>query len=173
MIIIAATLSVILLIGALLVLQELLHEEPGFALESQGNFHLAAEDQPHERYNSSPPTSGSHMPYLTPGDIYDVQVPDEVQIHNLEDGHVNIQYDCPDGCDELIAQLSDIVTEYLAGPDGRVLMGPYSGITDPITGQNRRIALTAWRRLDTFDEFDEERIRTFIDAYVGLDHHVY
>ena len=172
MIIIAATISVILLIGALLVLQELLHEEPGFVLESQGNSHLAAEDQPHERYNSSPPTSGSHMSYLAPGDIYAEQVPDEVQIHNLEDGHVNIQYDCPDGCDELVAQLSGIVNEYLAGPDGRVLMGPYSGITDPITGQSRRIALTAWIRLDTFDEFDEERIRTFIDAYVGLDHHV-
>ena len=171
-IIIAATVAGILLIGALLVLQEVLHEEPGFALDSQGNFHLEAEDQPHLPYNSSPPTSGPHMPYLAPGAIYADQVPDEVQIHNLEDGHVNIQYDCPDGCDELVTQLTEIVDEYLAGPDGRVLMGPYSGIMDPITEQSRRIALTAWTRLDTFDEFDEERIRSFINAYVGLDHHV-
>ena len=34
-----------------------------------------------------------------------------------------------------------------------------------------RIALTAWTRLDTFDEFDENRIVRFIDAYRGIDHH--
>ena len=110
---------------------------------------------------------------LAPGQIYDVQVPDEIQIHNLEDGHVNVQYDCPDGCNELVAQLTGVVSEYVAEPEGRVLMGPYNGIIDPVTGQRRRIALTAWTRLDTFDDFDEERIRTFIDAYMGLDHHVY
>ena len=172
MIIFAATVVVILLIGGLLVLQEVLHEEPGFALDNQGNYHLADIQEPHLPYNSSPPTSGPHMASLAPGQIYDVQVPDEIQIHNLEDGHVNVQYDCPDGCAELVAQLTAVVSEYIAEPEGRVLMGPYNGIIDPVTGQNRRIALTAWTRLDTFDEFDEERIRTFIDAYMGLDHHV-
>jgi hypothetical protein len=35
-----------------------------------------------------------------------------------------------------------------------------------------RIALTAWTRIDTFDESDEGRIVRFIDAYRGIDHHV-
>jgi hypothetical protein len=34
-----------------------------------------------------------------------------------------------------------------------------------------RIALTAWTRLDGFEEFDEKRIVRFIDAYRGIDHH--
>jgi hypothetical protein len=28
-----------------------------------------------------------------------------------------------------------------------------------------RIALTAWRTLDAFDEFDAKRVEAFIDAY--------
>jgi hypothetical protein len=34
-----------------------------------------------------------------------------------------------------------------------------------------KIALTAWTRLDTMDEFDEGRITRFIEAYRGIDHH--
>ena len=172
MIIAVATVAVILLIGGLLVLQDVLNEEPGFALEDQGNYHLEDEFEAHAPYNSSPPTSGPHVPWLAPGQIYDVQVPDEIQVHSLEDGHVVVQYDCADGCPELVTQLTDIVDEYLAAPDARIVMAPYDGITDPVTGQPRRIALSAWTRLDTFDEFDAERIRTFIEAYQGIDHHI-
>jgi hypothetical protein len=35
-----------------------------------------------------------------------------------------------------------------------------------------RIALTAWGRIDKFDQFDESRVVGFIDAYAGVDHHV-
>ena len=171
-IIFAATAVIIVLILGLLVLQEVLREEPGYALADQGNYHLAEPEEEHVPYNSSPPTSGPHMPGLARAQIYDERVPDEVQVHNLEDGFVNVQYDCPEGCPELVAQLTDVVNEYIGEPDGRILMGPYVGITDPVTGQSRRIALTAWTRLDAFDEFDVERIRTFIDAYMGIDHHV-
>ena len=175
--IILVTIAVIVLIGALLVLQETTRSEPGFALADQGNLHLAELNDPHTPYNSTPPTSGPHMPFLTQPGIYDEQVPDVVQVHNLEDGFVNVQYDCPSGCDELAAQLEDIVTSYVTsylarGSEGRVLMGPYSGITDPETGQRRRIALTAWTRLETFDDLDADRITAFIDAYIGIDHHV-
>jgi hypothetical protein len=34
-----------------------------------------------------------------------------------------------------------------------------------------RIASTAWGRIDRLDEYDEERIVAFIDAYRGLDRH--
>ncbi len=161
-----------MLIIALLVLQEALRYEPGHELPDQGNLHLFALNQPHEPYNSSPPTSGPHMPSLLPPDIYPEQVPDEMQVHNLEDGFVNVQYDCPEGCLELVTQLTELVNEYLAEGEGRVLMGPYEGITDPETEQRHRIALTAWTRLEVFDDFDAERIHSFIDAYRGLDHHV-
>ena len=35
-----------------------------------------------------------------------------------------------------------------------------------------RIALTAWQRLDKFDDFDAQRIRAFIERYEGIDNHV-
>jgi hypothetical protein len=35
-----------------------------------------------------------------------------------------------------------------------------------------RIALTAWNRIDRFDEFDQDRIVRFIRAFRGKDHHV-
>jgi hypothetical protein len=35
----------------------------------------------------------------------------------------------------------------------------------------RRIALTAWTRLETLDDVDEARIDRFIRAYRGIDHH--
>jgi hypothetical protein len=33
------------------------------------------------------------------------------------------------------------------------------------------IALTAWQRIDQFEEFYEERLVSFIRTYCGKDHH--
>jgi hypothetical protein len=41
----------------------------------------------------------------------------------------------------------------------------------PYPTMKHRIALTAWTRIDTFEEFDEGRVRRFIDRYRGIDHH--
>ena len=48
--------------------------------------------------------------------------------------------------------------------DKYVILAPYPTMKS-------RIALTAWTRLDKFDEFDEKRIVRFIDSYRGIDHH--
>ena len=48
--------------------------------------------------------------------------------------------------------------------DRQVVLAPYPGM-------KTRIALTAWTRLDAFDEYDEGRIVRFIRAYRGIDHH--
>jgi hypothetical protein len=34
-----------------------------------------------------------------------------------------------------------------------------------------RIALTAWGRIDTLEDVDEQRIVRFIETYRGIDHH--
>lgn len=71
-----------------------------------------------------------------------------------------VQYSCPSGCAELVARLTAIVSQY---PE-QVILAPYPGL-------KQRIALTAWGRIDTFDDFDEARIQRFIRAYRGIDHH--
>ena len=69
-----------------------------------------------------------------------------------------VQYNCE--CPELVEKLRDIVRKY----DKQVILAPYPTMKS-------RLALTAWTRLEKFDEFDEKRIVRFIDAYRGIDHH--
>src|SRR5205823_6361594 len=131
---------------------------PGKVMADQGNLHIQTATVPHEAYNSDPPTSGPHLPYIAPWGVHTRPVPLELQVHNLEDGGVVVQYNCE--CPELVEKLRGIVRKY----DVQVLLAPYPSMKS-------RIALTAWTRLDRFDEFDEKRIVRFIEAYRGIDHH--
>jgi Protein of unknown function (DUF3105) len=131
---------------------------PGVQFADQGNLHVVSADTPHEAYNSDPPTSGPHLPYIAPWGVHTRPIVRELQVHNLEDGGVVVQYNCE--CPDLVAKLKAIVDKY----DRHVILAPYPGM-------KYKIALTAWTRLDTLDEFDEGRMRRFIEAYRGIDHH--
>jgi hypothetical protein len=133
---------------------------PGARFDDQGNEHIQMASEPHPPYNSDPPTSGAHLPYIAPWGIHTVPIARELQVHNLEDGGVVVQYRCDGPCPDLAAKLTEIVKRY----DTQVILAPYPGM-------RTRIALTAWTRLDAFDEFDEARIVRFIRAYRGIDHH--
>ena len=71
-----------------------------------------------------------------------------------------VQYNCQQGCEDLVEQLSVIVSQY----NEQVILALYPGMES-------RIALTAWGRIDTFDEFDEDRVVQFVKAFRGIDHH--
>jgi hypothetical protein len=131
---------------------------PGERLTDLGNEHIQTSSDPHVAYNSDPPTSGPHLPYIAPWGVHTRPIPLELQVHNLEDGGVVVQYNCT--CPELVAQLSGIVAKY----DKQVILAPYPAMKS-------RIALTAWTRLDRFEEFDGKRVVRFIEAYRGIDHH--
>jgi hypothetical protein len=133
-------------------------DKPGERLPDLGNLHVPTADTPHVEYNSDPPTSGPHLPYIAPWGIHTRAIPRELQVHNLEDGGVLVQYSCE--CPELVAKLGAIVRKY----DKHVVLAPYPTMKS-------RIALTAWTRLDRFEEFDERRIARFIEAYRAIDHH--
>ncbi len=135
-------------------------DPPGIKFEDQGNAHIQLVTEAHPPYNSDPPTSGAHLPYIAPWGIHNEPVPRDLQVHNLEDGGVVIQYHCATACPELVAKLADITRHY----ETQVLLAPYPGM-------RTRIALTAWTRLDAFEDFDEARIVRFIRAYRGIDHH--
>lgn len=132
---------------------------PGRTVPSLGNEHIEAPSSPHLPYNSDPPTSGPHTPYIARWGVHKVPVAREIQVHNLEDGGIMVQYNCQ-RCDDLIAQLERLTTEF-----NPIVVAPYP------TGKFL-IALTAWGRIDTLDAYDEARIRRFIQAYMGIDHHV-
>jgi len=133
---------------------------PGTYVASLGNAHLQSPDEPHTPYNSDPPTSGPHRPTKASWGVHTAPVPRERQVHNLEDGGVVIQYRCRQACPELVERLVAVVNRY----ETQVLLAPYPGM-------ERRIALTAWTRIDAFDDFDEARIVRFIGTYRRVGHH--
>ena len=124
----------------------------------QGNDHIASIKAPHVAYNSNPPTSGPHVGNLARWGIHRAPVPKELQVHNLEDGGVIIQYNCQN-CPDVVSKLKKIAKGY-----NRILLAPYPNMDE-------RFALTAWGKIDTFSEFSEGRIIRFIEAYIGIDHH--
>ena len=133
---------------------------PGPFVTSLGHEHLQAEDQKHVPYNSVPPTvRPGTCPYIARWGVHSEPISNELQVHNLEYGGVLVQYNCPQGCPDLLARLRAIVLRYDTRHPGA------------LPGHGRRIALTAWSRIDKFDEVDEKRIVRFIEAYRGIDHH--
>jgi len=133
---------------------------PGQWIRSLGNQHLGSAEEKHAPYNSDPPTSGPHLPYIAQWGIHTEPIVNELQVHNLEEGGVLVQYNCPQGCPDLVATLKTIVLRYPT----QVILAPYPGM-------DSRIALTAWTRIDKLDDVDEKRIVRFIEAYRGIDHH--
>ncbi len=132
---------------------------PGEAVADLGNSHLAP-GETYDGYNSRPPTSGPHYDQKAQDGVHNQPIPNELQVHNLEDGGVMVQYDCPDGCEELVEQLTGVVSR----SKSEVILAPYPEMES-------RIVLTAWGRIDRLEVFDEERIIDFIEAYRGIDHH--
>lgn len=155
------TVAVLVAVGlAALTLWAILTPKPGEYVLSQGNDHITEAQMGQFSYNTTPPTSGPHLGSLASWGVHDEPIPNELQVHNLEDGGVIVHYDCPEGCPDLVVQLAQIVERYHEG----VILEPYPGM-------GTRIALTAWQRIDQFDEFDEERIVRFVRAFRGDDHH--
>ena len=71
-------------------------------------------------------------------------------------GGVDIFYNCPDGCDDLVAQLNNIAEDFNAA-DSPI------GVT-PKTDMEAKILLVGADANQTLDAFDESAIRTFIQA---------
>lgn len=143
----------------------------------QGNIHIANGRQSPEAYNSVPPTSGPHYPNIVMWQVYEEPFRYEQLIHNLEDSGVILYYQCEAACPELVAQLRAVVQPYIDG--GRhVVVAPNDPTwvlpdgSTPHQDMGAPIAVTAWRKLLKLNEVDEEKIRQFIDAYEGIDHHV-
>jgi hypothetical protein len=132
----------------------------------QGQQHIG-KSEAHVPYNSQPPTSGPHWNIAGEAPVawgvYKEPIVDEAQIHNLEHGGIMIQYNCE--CPELVAQFEGFYSRWT--PENRIPMFPSSTkiIVAPYKDMESRIALTAWGRIDTFQEYDEARIIKFIEAW--------
>jgi len=158
---VAAVVAVLVLRGS--------QSQPGRTVPLQGNQHIGEGEQ-HVVYNTKPATSGPHWSIggraPAPWGISKEPIPDEGMIHNLEHGGIAIQYNCRE-CPELVTALEDFYQRYTSNPANRLPLYPGSTkiVVAPYYDMTSRIALTAWGRIDTLDNYDEERMTRFIDAF--------
>lgn len=132
---------------------------PGTKVESQGREHIQ-EGAEHPPYNSVPATSGWHYPQpLAPVSwgVHSSFIPEEKRIHNLEHGGISITYNCPEGCEDIISELNGIV-ERARDENMKILLSPYPGT-------ERKITLTSWTFIQSFDNYDKGKIIDFIDSH--------
>lgn len=132
---------------------------PGQAVPDQGRLHLPGLSERVEPgyYNSSPPTSGTHSPTWERCGIFTEPVLEEIQVHNLEHGFVNIQYNTDDVA--LIGQLEAAARQLPDWPN-YYMFAPYPDM-------DATIALTAWNRVLYLDEVDDAVMEEFADAYLA------
>src|SRR3989344_3698221 len=106
----------------------------GEYFQAQSRDHIQVGVQ-HPAYNSNPPTGGWHYDQPAQTGIYDVEIPDEKLVHNLEHSHVWIAHK-PDLPAEQIEKLADIAKDY----GSKIIMTPRLANDAPI-------AIVAWEHL--------------------------
>lgn len=107
----------------------------------------------HNPYNSDPPTSGPHYPTPANKGVHDSPLPDEILIHNLEHGYIWVAYK-PD----ISQEIKDKLKKFVEDDDWKMVMAPRPQNDAPI-------ALMAWGRHLKLEDFDEDQIKKFRNAY--------
>jgi hypothetical protein len=133
--------------------------DPWDSQEIQGgvNPHVILGEK-HPPYNTNPPTSGWHYGNrVAPWGISESEIPNEIQVHNLEHGGVIIQYNNSDP--EFVSQVEEVAAKQPRFPC-YIVVAPYPNMSSTI-------ALTAWGVIQTLTQFDEASIQAFINAHVN------
>lgn len=141
-----------------------------------GNAHVQDGTTSPIAYNSVPPTSGPHYGSIANWGIYREPLRYEQILHNLEDGGVVIYYQCEEECPEVVEQLEEVITPYVDAGRKIVLLPNVPTWTEnnsqPLhQDMEALIAITAWQRIDKYNEFEPSRLQAFIERYEGIDNH--
>lgn len=160
---IAAAVIAVLLIGGLIVYNARrsdLHPALAKVVErypSEGTNHVPTGQR--VTYRTDPPHSGPHYAQWAPPGFYDRPLPDELLVHNLEHGHVIIHYR-PDALTPEIEEHILALTRSWTDQWAAVIAVPRPMMENAFT-------LAAWQHLMRLDEYDEELVDLFIDAFIG------
>ncbi len=105
-----------------------------------------------DNHTTDPPTSGKHFTSWADPGIYPNPVPDGNQVHNLEHGHVVVQY-------------RDLTDEELDAIRAPVLADPFMMLMAPRPTMPWKLALTSWGRIQVCQRIPEDPgdlVRAFI-----------
>lgn len=106
-------------------------------------------------YNSRPPTSGNHSENPLPSGFTDQLIAGDAAVHNMEHGSVVLWYQPGDA--DLARQMNQLVRG----------LGSSCLVAGPYAEMDTKVAATAWGRLLSLDEFDDQQLREFVNAYRG------
>ena len=109
-------------------------------------------------YSTSPATSGDHWATPISCGFYEDGLSDERIVHNLEHGNIVVSYNL--ASEEEVDQLRDSLESI-----GKNAIWGVARSYDKIPSGT--VALAAWGVLDTIQEVDKDRIKTFFDTYSG------
>ena len=107
-------------------------------------------------YSNSPATSGDHWATPISCGFYEDGLSDERIVHNLEHGNIVVSYNL--ASEEEVDRLRDALESI-----GKNAIWGVARSYDKIPSGT--VALAAWGVLDTMQEVDEDRIKTFFDTY--------
>jgi hypothetical protein len=119
-------------------------------------------------YNSDPPTSGSHYQVVTgvipaPTGVHTAPIQNEVQVHNLEHGHIGIQY-----TSALPTSVLNALETFARNHDTYVFLAPRPNLPSGV-----QLAFSRWQTLvDCASPTNADAVvafaQKFYDAYHGL-----
>ena len=143
-------------------LQNFFDRPPGTAIENVDSELIEDINSPHEPYSSIPPTSGAHVASGAAWGVHSDPIPNEVQVANLLDGGVIVQYNCVAGtaeCDQLVSALTAVYERYSGA---KIILAPGPAIADA------RVALTALNRLEKLKSYRERPVVDFIEGHLDI-----
>ena len=106
-------------------------------------------------YNTSPPTSGNHLPQLVFYGFTEAALPPEGVVHNMEHGAVVIWFNPRNLA--VVDRVEDVV----------LLLGDECLIATAYPSMTEEVVATAWGRILRQDTYDEDLVLEFADAYRG------
>ena len=123
----------------------------GEKIPDMGAIHVK-ENEPHQEYNSNPPTSGPHWAGVAGAGIKDEIVPDELILHSMEHGAVVVWYR-----EDLEQSDIDKIKVAFQNASGKKIMLARKDLDVPV-------ALTSWNYLLKLENIDTEKIKEFIET---------
>lgn len=114
------------------------------------------------RYNSNPPSSGSHYQSPAPKGFYEQEIPDGTLLHNLEHGYVWVAYR-PDLPPSQVKKLKGLFSSPLSNPK----FTPSKAVVAPRSNNPAPISIVSWRWTMNLDSYDENKLMQFYLQHVS------
>lgn len=119
------------------------------------------------RYDTNPPSGGTHYDVWAAFQNYDYALPHGFLVHSLEHGAVVYWYNCPDGCPTEVARARAFIGALPADPLCSGATTPRRVILVPDPALGSRWAASSWGFTLTADCFDAAAMGAFYEAHHG------